>query len=372
MYKAYKLTIKNNDPIEGLNIFFKKLLDEKIVDAILVPQDAPNKTSVIQTLVESSEQIHGANPFAPLLLTNSAKIVSKLTFQKTKQKTAALMRSCEIRACIELAKLKQINMDNLVIIGIDCMGTYESKAYQELIKDFKDNKALAVSFLSKLDENKLRAACLGCEYPNPDNADIMINFFGCDVNKEIFIRTSEKVPLANPEKLGLALCEDITRWQQASNTAKEKRINFRDNLFKKVLSEIKDIKALMKELEHCRLCYNCRRECPICYCRECIFDSLIFEHNSEQYFQWAQRKGKIRMPTDTLLFHLTRMNHMVISCVACGQCTSACPNGIHVAKLFKAIGYKVQQLFGYQPGKNIQEEIPQSTFKEDEFPGIGK
>jgi formate dehydrogenase (coenzyme F420) beta subunit len=371
MYKQYKLAIENNDPIGQLNAFFKKLLDEKIVDALLLPQDAPNKTSMIQTLVESSEQIHGANPFAPLLLTNSAKIVSKLTFQKTKRKTAAVMRSCEIRACIELAKLKQINMEGLVIIGIDCMGTYESKAYQELIKDFKNNKALTISFLSRPDEDKLRGACLACEYPNPDNADIMINFFGSDINKEIFIQVCEKVNLANPQKLGLVACTDVTKWQQASNTIKEKRINFRDNLFKKVLSETKDIKALMKELEHCRLCYNCRRECPICYCRECIFDTLIFEHDSGQYFQWAQRKGKIRMPTDTLLFHLTRMNHMVISCVACGQCTSACPNGIHVAKLFKTIGYKVQQLFGYQPGKDLKEEIPQSTFKEDEFQEMG-
>lgn len=63
---------------------------------------------------------------------------------------------------------------------------------------------------------------------------------------------------------------------------------------------------------------------------------------------------------------------MVISCVACGQCTSACPNNIPVAKFFKTTGSKVQALFDYKPGRSVDEENPQSTFKEDEFPAAGK
>jgi formate dehydrogenase subunit beta len=77
------------------------------------------------------------------------------------------------------------------------------------------------------------------------------------------------------------------------------------------------------------------------------------------------------MPTDTLLFHLTRLNHMVISCVACGQCTSACPNNISIAKIFKSIGSKVQGVFEYKPGENPDEEIPQAVFKEDELHEMG-
>ena len=63
---------------------------------------------------------------------------------------------------------------------------------------------------------------------------------------------------------------------------------------------------------------------------------------------------------------------MAISCVACGQCTSACPNNIEIAKFFKTIGFKVQELFDYKAGENIDEENPQATFKEDEFPDIGE
>lgn len=379
MAKAYKLTIKNN-LFDTISEFFKALLREHVVDALLVPQESPAQKSVIQSLVRKEEELKAANPFVPFLLMNSATLVSQLTVGNPKEKIGAVLRSCEVRAAIELSKLKQVNLDRLIIIGMDCLGTYESSIFREAIQKYNDTKTVTKEYLSKtveaqaqvLPNKELRVACQACEYPNPENADIAINFLGCDINKEIFIQVSEKLNELKPEKFGLAPHDDISQWKKASQTCRDKRIKFRDRLFQEVLNQTKDIKNFMKELEHCRRCYNCRKECPICYCRECIFDSCTFEHDSAQYVTWAAKKGKIRMPTDTLLFHLTRMNHMVISCVGCGQCTSACPNNIPVAKFFKTIGSKVQELFKYTPGKSADEEIPQSTFKENEFPEVGK
>lgn len=380
MSKIYKLAIKNNDPFESLTTFFKSLLKEKVLDAMLLPQESVSKASVIQTLFEKEEDLVNLNPFAPLLLMNSATLVSQLTRDNPKIKLGALMRSCEIRAVIELVKLKQINLDNLFIIGLDCMGTYESNVYQSLIKKYDDSRALTKDYLSQSIQAKasspegyaVRLACRTCEYPDPKNSDIAVNFLGCDTNKEIFMQFSDKLADIAADKFELTACEDNMQWQQALEGCTQTRTKARDELFVDVLGEIKEVKDFLRELEHCRRCYNCRRECPICYCRECIFDSLTFEHDSQQYFDRAQKKGKIRMPSDILLFHLTRMNHMVISCVGCGQCTSACPNNIPVAKFFKSIGFKVQGLFDYKAGRDPQEENPQATFKEDEFPSFGE
>jgi formate dehydrogenase subunit beta len=321
----------------------------------------------------------GANPLAPLLLMNSATLVSRLTVDSTQNKIGVVLRSCEIRALVELVKLKQANLDNVIIIGVDCVGTYESEAYQRIAKKYKNSKEITDVFLAandktdnaRLEGEELRQACQGCEYPNPHGADISINFLGCDVTKEMLIQFSGKLEEVSPEKLGLVPADSTDRWTEASKTILERRTKYRDDLFKEALKEMNDVKSFLQQLEHCRRCGNCRNECPICYCRECLFDSSTFEHDSEQYFEWAEKKGKIRMPTDTLLFHLTRMNHMVISCVACGQCTSACPNRIPIANFFKTTGFKVQELFGYKPGRSVDEENPQSTFKENEFPGVG-
>jgi formate dehydrogenase subunit beta len=75
----------------------------------------------------------------------------------------------------------------------------------------------------------------------------------------------------------------------------------------------------------------------------------------------------VRLPADTLLFHLTRLNHMVTSCMGCGLCESACPSDLPVARVFQAVGEKVQAIFDYVPGRDEDEQIPISTFREDEL-----
>jgi len=378
--KAYKLQIKNNDPLQEINEFFQALLSEKIVDALLLPQDTTSHKSVLPTLVKDPQQITTANPFVPFLLLNSASLLAKLSKGKAREKIGAVLRSCEIRAAVELIKLKQINPENLVIIGVDCLGTYEPSAFKELAQNFTDAAELTRAYLSdtihaqpnQLNGKELRLACQTCEYPTPANADISINFFGCDTSREIIIQSAEKFDAVDWAKLGLVPAGDISPWKNASKTCLDTRLQARDKLFQEVAQQTKNVESFLKELENCRHCNNCRKECPICYCQECIFDSRIFEHDHDQYINWAERKGKIRIPTDTLLFHLTRMNHMAVSCVGCGQCTSACPHGVPVAKYFKTIGFKVQQIFDYQAGRSVAEEVPQSTFKEDEFPHVGE
>jgi formate dehydrogenase subunit beta len=129
---------------------------------------------------------------------------------------------------------------------------------------------------------------------------------------------------------------------------------------------------LLSVFATCIGCHNCMKVCPICYCRECFFESPTFEDGAESYIKKARRRGSIEMPTDTMLFHLTRMNHMVTSCVGCGMCEQACPSSIPLLKIFKTVGHQVQQVFEYVPGRSIKEEIPLTTFKEDELHEVGE
>jgi formate dehydrogenase subunit beta len=112
--------------------------------------------------------------------------------------------------------------------------------------------------------------------------------------------------------------------------------------------------------------------CPICYCKECFFDSATFDWEAEKYLGWAEKKGALKMPTDTLLYHLTRLNHMVASCVGCGMCQEACPNDVPVFSVFRLVGAQVQGDFNYVPGRSLEEEPPLTVFREDELGEIGK
>ena len=147
----------------------------------------------------------------------------------------------------------------------------------------------------------------------------------------------------------------------------KKRIESRDQLFKEVESELLPMDRLLGELSVCINCYNCREVCPVCYCKSCVFEGHTFEHPASQYLRWAKKKGAIKMPTDTLFYHLTRMAHMSTSCVGCGQCSSACPMGIRVAEIFRTVARKTQSVFEYVPGRDLEEALPLTTFREEEL-----
>jgi formate dehydrogenase subunit beta len=127
------------------------------------------------------------------------------------------------------------------------------------------------------------------------------------------------------------------------------------------------LEKLSEYLANCVNCYNCRVACPVCYCRECVFVTDVFDHDPGQYLGWAERKGAIRMPTDTLFYHLTRLAHMSTACVGCGQCSNACPNEVPVMELFRSVALRTQAAFDYQAGKDVDRRPPLSEFREQEF-----
>ncbi len=122
----------------------------------------------------------------------------------------------------------------------------------------------------------------------------------------------------------------------------------------------------------CIRCHNCMTACPICYCKTCLFRTAAFDHEPEHYMTAAHRKGAVRMLGDTLLFHMTRMNHMSASCVSCGMCTSACPSDIQVGAIFSAVGEQVQAAFSYVPGRDLAEPLPLITFQANEWTEVGE
>jgi formate dehydrogenase subunit beta len=112
--------------------------------------------------------------------------------------------------------------------------------------------------------------------------------------------------------------------------------------------------------------------CPICYCRECLFESSVFDLEVNKYIGKAEKKGLFKMPNDSLLFHTTRMNHMVVSCVGCGLCQQACPSDIPLMEIIIPISESAQKEFDYTPGSSIEEKMPLVIYKEDEYQEVGE
>ena len=75
----------------------------------------------------------------------------------------------------------------------------------------------------------------------------------------------------------------------------------------------------------------------------------------------------MRVPPGTIYYQLGRLDHIAISCVACGACSDVCPVDIPVSLIFKKIGESVQKMFDYVAGKDLDEDLPLSTFKKEEL-----
>jgi formate dehydrogenase subunit beta len=367
------IEVKDGKVREAIISFLRDLFEKDLLDALLVPKEVPSKDNVVQTLVTDVESLIGANPIAPVMPVNSARIVSDMTkVTPSKKRIGIILRPCELRALVELVKLKQASLENLIIIGLDCLGTYSVTSYAQMISEGKDpTKNLLMTF--KLGEDPdLRSACRICEYPVPQNYDITIGLVGLDFENTISVQANTKVGEQIIGKLDLKEFKQDKERENAISTLIKARITKRDEAFAKRADEISGWDKLSSVFATCINCHNCMNVCPICYCKECFFESPTFEFESDQYLGWAMRKGSIRLPTDTVLFHLTRMNHMALSCVGCGVCEQACPNDIPLLEIFRLVGSRVQGTFDYVPGRSLEEELPLAVFKEDELQSVGK
>jgi formate dehydrogenase subunit beta len=375
MSKSAMLEVKNNDPIGTLRDFFRDLLENKIVGALLIPKKLPSGDGYCQTLIRDPEMLVDVNPLAPTLPVQSARIISHLTITEPGSQIGAVLKSCEIRAVVELVKFLQVKLDRLILIGVDCLGTYEPSDYAKMTQEGEGisitGKLLKGAQQGKIepqDGYDLRLACQICEYPNPHNADVIIGLFGHNPQKEIYVQLQDGLAGELAQKGILASSEGgSTSRDSVIERLTEERLKRRDEVFDAFRSRVRGLQDVMDALSTCIRCHNCMVACPICYCKECIFRTPTFEHRADQFLRWADRKGGVRMPTDTLLFHLIRLSHMATSCIGCGLCDSACPNDLPVATLFRAVGQKVQGMFDYIPGRSVDEEPPVATFREDEL-----
>jgi formate dehydrogenase subunit beta len=271
-------------------------------------------------------------------------------------------------------KLKQGSMDDLVLIGIDCLGAYSNVNYPRFAGE--EGPAATLNFYKNIFSGKgtacedfdISPACKSCEYPVAEIADLQIGILGVDIYDHFLLKAKTQRGKELIDKLeNLSEVREPEDRRQALDTILADRKAYRDQMFRETSEATSDLNKLTAYLANCVNCYNCRVACPVCYCKECVFVTDVFDHEPVQYLRWARRKGILKMPTDTVFYHLTRLAHMSTACIGCGQCSNACPNNIPVMEIFRTIAGYTQKAFGYEAGRSLDDEPPLSTFREAEY-----
>ncbi|MEA3376552.1 MAG: 4Fe-4S dicluster domain-containing protein [Chloroflexota bacterium] len=372
------IVLAAEDGVEAAFIgWLKETLNKNIFDALLIPVGTPAGDSFAYLLLQEPAILDSASPLPPVMPVQGGKAIGRLTMRENPSKRiAAVVRPCEARAAIELSKLEQAHLDNVCLITLDCPGVLPLADY---LVDPVAGAARFEEASAQWDRSPMRPTCQVCDHFSLRQApgcDLHVGTLGCPDGTAVVVagsskgeRVLEQMDMGGQDEdeqadfLNTALTDWGTQVEQVEEAQTERRRQEQEDL----REEIAGAEKLLGVFSSCINCHNCQRVCPVCYCRQCYFESAALKLPAENYLARAERKGALRFSPDTLLFHIGRASHMALSCVSCGACEDACPMDIPVGQVFSLLGDRAQKALGYVAGANLEDPLPLVSYEMDEL-----
>ena len=241
------------------------------------------------------------------------------------KKIGIVVKGCDSRSVIGMIKERQIERDQIFVIGMPCSGIIDKRKIEgelngaEILEaSFHGDKLTVKHENGELQVNVgdyIHNSCATCQHKTPVLHDVLIDGPAAESDVEPY-RYIEAIEALSADE----------RW-----------------------------KYFVSEMSKCIRCYACRGACPSCYCSQCFVDQ-----NQPRWF------GKTTELSDTTIFHLVRAFHVAGRCVNCGACARACPMGVDLMSLTKKIEKDMEELYSYMAGMDVDELAPFATFKEDD------
>jgi formate dehydrogenase subunit beta len=357
----------------AVTALLKYALESGMVDAVLTVKKGYDIYDATPVLIKDPAELAdtaGSLHCGTLLL---PKLIKKYLDGAKNEKLAVTLKGCDAKAMYELAKRKQINLDNVIMIGLNCGGSVSPVAARKMIADkFEmdpdsvvkeeidkgqfividekgEHKGISIDELEEAGYGR-RANCQRCKTKVPRQCDLACGNWGVigdKAGKATFVEVcSEK---------GAALLEGAAKAGAIETAAPipkgiEIRGKIENAMFKLAdkhraeqfgaLGESEDrLKVIMDATSRCIKCYQCIENCPICYCVEC---STKKPH--------LVTPGQVPPP---FMFHLIRFSHISDSCVNCGQCEELCAMDIPNALFMHSLQVEMEKMFGFVPGVNM-------------------
>jgi formate dehydrogenase subunit beta len=316
-------------------------------------------------LITDIDTLDAIDPLFPLMPANAGKLISQLTMvQPSTKPLVAILRPCELRALYELVKLEQAHLDNLLIISFTCSGVFSLTTkpadIHDKLPEYRE-KAKTGDIVPGI-----RETCTFCEQYIPENADLVLNVAAHENDQKtiLVLKTPEG------EKAIKGLDTTASHADLESSHAKTilcKRVEHKKQVFSRSTTEKLGWDGLINLFGKCITCRACSSVCPICYCKLCYIDSGEKDTMPLSWERELQGKGALRIPSDTIMYHLVRLLHVGIMCVGCGMCSDVCPVAIPIATIFTKFGHRVQKDMHYSPGKDLTHKIPLTEINPQDF-----
>jgi len=314
----------HNDPLGAVRGVLQTLWQVANLERILLPLNG-NADDTGPSIIEAIDQIQMFNPFTPLMPINAAQLVPELV--KGHEHTAAVLRPCELRTLEAMIKHGQLEIDNLLTVCVDCLGTLPADEFEWRAQRKGSSKGLAQEALQFARQGgivpyRYRAACQICASPEATEADINIGVLGLPVRQYLLLRITheqigESFQRAESLPVDAAL---LSQHQRVVARLAERGNETRERIFNGLRGVLPpDIDSLVEPLQGCDDCHACLDACPIC--------TTDFPHRDatgnyarEDVVEW------------------------LVSCSGCGMCEQACPKHLPLTIIFGHIQQQLAEL----------------------------
>ncbi|ADN35802.1 coenzyme F420 hydrogenase/dehydrogenase beta subunit domain protein [Methanolacinia petrolearia DSM 11571] len=364
--------LKSGECGGAVTSLLKYALESKMVDGVLTVAkgvDLYDAKPVFITDPEDIAKAAGSLHCGTLLL---PKLIKKYFNGARDMKIAITLKGCDAKAMYELAKRQQINLDNVIMIGLNCGGSVAPGVGRRMIaekyevdpdtvhKEEIDKGKFIIEYeggekgisIDELEEEGYgrRSNCQRCKTKVPRQCDLACGNWGVigdKAGKATFVeicsdkgadlvtkaKSAGAIETAAPNPAGIDIRAKI------ENSMYKLADKSRAKQFGELGEGKERLDYIMSETSRCIKCYQCIENCPICYCVEC-----------------STRKPHLVPPGQVpppFMFHLIRYTHIADSCINCGQCEELCAMDIPNALFMHAIQLEMQDMFGYEPGVNM-------------------
>ena len=359
-------------------------LKSGMVDAVLAVRKGADIYDAVPTLITDPAEVAqtaGSLHCGTLLL---SKLVKQYLDGAENMRIAVTVKGCDAMGLYELAKRNQVNLDNVLMIGLNCGGSVSPVTARTMITEkygvdpndvvkeeidkgqfiiqTKDGQHKGIS-MDELEDAGFgrRGNCRRCKMKVPRQADLACGNWGVigdKAGKATFVEVcSEKganlldaAVKAGAVKTDAPNPKGIEIRGKVENAMLKLGDKWRARYFEG-LGEGKDrLKKIMDETSRCIKCYACIENCPICYCVECSTKKA-----------YLVEPGQVPPP---FMFHLIRYAHISDSCINCGQCEEHCAMDIPNSLFMHTLQVDMEKMFGHTPG--VSMELPVLALVEEQ------
>lgn len=355
----------------AVTALLKYALENKMVDAVLAIKKGQDVYDAVPTYITDPKELRdtaGSLHCGSVLL---SKVVKKYLKGAKDKKIAVTVKGCDLMGLCELANRNEINLNNLLLIGVNCGGTVSPVKARKMIRDVFEvdpdtvhkeeidkgqfiieyeggHKGIKIDDLEDHGHGR-RSNCRRCLYKVPRQADLACGNWGVigeKAGKATFVEicSDKGADLVNKAMKSGAIetCQADPKGIEMRGKVEGAMVKLGEKWRKKDFSGLKENlwDTVSKETSRCIKCYSCIENCPVC-------TSIDVKGNGKK----SLMVDNGAVPPNPM-FHMRRFAHISDSCINCGQCEELCAMDIPLALFSHAIRSESDLIFEPKFGKS--------------------